>query len=119
MSEYATQICKTFIAEMYRLLAPGGVFMVVSLNHHTSQDIFTFYERDSFKWTVAYGQLRNPNFIQGKRATEFYTIIVCRKTALDSALQPTLDRLCQENMNRYEIVEGHKLRLKSGAPIYS
>jgi ubiquinone/menaquinone biosynthesis C-methylase UbiE len=106
-------ICEKFIGEMYRVLQPGGIFITVSLNTYNDQDIAQYYIRDHWKWTVAYGSIRNPSFEKAKDNTEHYTAIVCTKKEDDQSLQPLVKELIAQSEARYEFDAHGKLVLKA------
>jgi len=72
-------ICKEFIDEMYRLLKPQGTLIALSLNEYSYKDIFRYYDKEEYDWTVAWIHLPNPNYDPAKENTAFYTFIVCSK----------------------------------------
>jgi len=107
------EICERFMGEMYRVLQPRGMFITVSLNTYNDQDIAQYYIRDHWKWTVAYGSVRNPSFEEAKDNTEHYTCIVCTKKENDESLQPLVNELIAQSEARYEFDANGKLVLKS------
>lgn len=84
-------LCDAFISEMHRTLKPDGVFITLSLNDYGYEDMFRYYDKECYDWSVGWVNLPNVNYEPAKENTETYSFIVCSRKHSREALQKLLE----------------------------
>ena len=108
-SSGSVELCQSYINEMSRVLAPGGIFITFSLHEYTlSGDLGLYYDNERYDWNVACIQLPNPHRSTGRENAETISCIVCTRAIEAGVLQ--------QQLNQFELPQFTKFRAEASDP---
>ena len=64
---------------MYRVLAPNGIYISISL--HSEDDIIDYFMTEDYDWHVSTYRIRNPRWdtSRGVKRSTAHTLVICHK----------------------------------------
>jgi len=83
----AAAVCTAFLDEMHRVLAPGGVFITISLNQYSTKQLNQWWLSSRYKWEAGRALLSTP-WDEDAEEWDGWTVIVCAKAPVKAKRNP-------------------------------